>query len=178
MFSRLPIERSSTTATSCPLWRRCSATYEPINPAPPVKRTRTSGAFATCHVRSLGWRSSLCLRREPDQSFGEAFAGGDLRFPTQRFSGAGYIRATLFGIVFWERLVGDLALRATELYHHLGDLKHRVRIGVADVDRTGLLAIHEADHAFDQVLYILHAPGLGAFSVDAQGLAQEGLSYK
>src|SRR5215208_7937634 len=174
----MPVERSSTTATSCPLWRRYSATYEAINPAPPVKRTRTSGAFATCYVRSLGWRSSLCLRREPGQSLGETFAGRDLRFPTQRFSGAGYIRAALFGIVFGERLVGDLALRARELYDYLGDLTHRVLDGVADVDRTSLFAIHQADHAFDQVLDILHAPGLRAFSVDGQRLAQEGLSYE
>src|SRR5215208_684370 len=178
MFSRLPVERLSTTATSCPLWRRCSATYEPINPAPPVKRTRTSGAFPECCVRRSGWRSSLCLRREPFQGLREAFTDGGLRFPTQRFSGAGYIRATLCGSVLGQRLMGDLALRARELYDHLGDLTHRVLDRIADVDRSGLLAFHQPDHAFDQVLDILHAPGPGAFSVDGQGLAEEGLSYK
>src|ERR687897_2118561 len=140
--------------------------------------TRTSGAFPACCERSPWWRSILCLRREPIQGFGEALAGVGLRFPTQRFSGTGYIRAALFGIVLGERLVGDLASRATELYDHLGDLTHRVRDGVADVYRTALLASHQADHTFDEVLDILHAPGLGAVSVDAQGLAQEGLSYK
>jgi hypothetical protein len=84
----------------------------------------------------------------------------------------------LSGIVLGERLVGDLASRARELYDHLGDLTHRVRDGVADVYRTALLAFHQADHTFDQVVDILHAPGLGAVSVDGQGLAQEGLSYK
>ncbi len=37
-FSRLPVERSSTTVTSSPRSSRASTMFEPMNPAPPVTR--------------------------------------------------------------------------------------------------------------------------------------------
>jgi hypothetical protein len=39
MFSRLPLERSSTMASSWWRPRSASATWEPINPAPPLSKT-------------------------------------------------------------------------------------------------------------------------------------------
>src|ERR671916_163049 len=137
---------------------------------------RTSGASAECCGRTLG--SSHCHRREPVEGLREALAGMGLWLPPQSFSGSGYVGAALFGIVFWERLVRDLALRARQFDNHLGDLAHGVLDGVADVDRAGLLAFHQAGHTFDEVVDVLHAPCLGAISVDAQGLAQESLSYE
>src|SRR5215213_6023526 len=50
-FSRLPLERSSTTMTSWLRSRKRSATCEPINPAPPVSRIRTSGDLANVLAR-------------------------------------------------------------------------------------------------------------------------------
>src|SRR5687768_10378765 len=35
-FSQVPVERSSTTVTSCPLARRRRTRLEPMKPAPPV----------------------------------------------------------------------------------------------------------------------------------------------
>jgi hypothetical protein len=43
-FSRRPVERSSTTATSCPSSSSASTTCEPMKPAPPVTRIRMSGS--------------------------------------------------------------------------------------------------------------------------------------
>ena len=40
MFSSRPVDRSSSTATSWPGWRRASARCDPMNPAPPVIKTR------------------------------------------------------------------------------------------------------------------------------------------
>src|SRR5215218_6111756 len=79
------------------------------------------------------------------------------------------------GVAAWDRPHGEAGVRSRS---DLSDLTYGVLDGVADVDRAGLVAFHQADHAFDQVVDVLYAPGLGTFSVDGQGLAEEGLSYE
>src|SRR5438034_5390925 len=43
MFSKLPVERSSMTTTSSPRSSIASERCDPMNPAPPVMRTRMNG---------------------------------------------------------------------------------------------------------------------------------------
>src|SRR5439155_7311479 len=43
MFSKLPVERSSMTKTSSPRSSIASERCDPMNPAPPVMRTRMNG---------------------------------------------------------------------------------------------------------------------------------------
>src|SRR2546426_301770 len=53
-FSRRPVERSSSTTTSCPAPTRCSTRCDPMNPAPPVIRHRMADRRRISHARRVG----------------------------------------------------------------------------------------------------------------------------
>src|SRR2546426_3205762 len=53
-FSRRPVERSSSTTTSCPAPTRCSTRCDPMNPAPPVIRHRMADRHRISHARRVG----------------------------------------------------------------------------------------------------------------------------
>ena len=58
-FASDPVERSSTTSTSWPSASRRSTSVEPMNPAPPVTRTRTVSPLGRRHghlALRQGWR--------------------------------------------------------------------------------------------------------------------------
>src|SRR5437870_873250 len=52
-FSRRPVERSSSTTTSCPAPTRCSTRCDPMNPAPPVMRHLIADQPCTSHARRV-----------------------------------------------------------------------------------------------------------------------------
>src|SRR5215203_4662650 len=98
---------------------------EPINPAPPVNKTRTSGDL-TYTPGALG---------EPLYGPLEAFPRSEARLPAQHLQSTPYVGTSTLGVVLWEGLVDYLALAARDLNYHLGELPHCVLLGVTYVHR-------------------------------------------
>src|SRR5215207_10683490 len=98
-------------ASSWPRERRWSATWDPIKPAPPVRRTlildgapinlSLSLSFSVPFVVPLG---------EPLDGARETLFGRDARLPAKSFPCSRDVRAALHGIVLREWFIDELAL--------------------------------------------------------------------
>ena len=90
--------------------------------------------------------------------------------------GPGDVGLALGGVVDREGLVDDLRRRAGDLDDHLGQLRDRELVRVADVGRAGDVGVEQGEEAPDLVVDVAEAAGLGAVAVDGDGLAPQGLA--
>ena len=92
--------------------------------------------------------------------------------PFQLLPRQGNIRLTLFGIISWQWLMNELRAGARQLLHLLRQLDHAELTGVAEVHRAGdgVVAVHQAHEAFDQVIDVAEGARLGAVAVEGDGL--------
>ena len=94
------------------------------------------------------------------QQPGEPFLERDLRLPAEQLLRPRDVGLALHRVVDAERLEDDLARRAGDPLHDLGEVEQRPLVGVADVDGQVLAALGEEDDAADQVVDVAEAPRL------------------
>ena len=71
-------------------------------------------------------------------------------------------------------------LNQFELGVHLGahqfrQLANREFAGITDVDRAAVIAVHQADHAFDQIIHVAEAARLAAIAIEGERFAAQRL---
>src|SRR5512138_3911542 len=148
-FSRLPVERSSSTATSQPASRNRSAIVEPMNPAPPVIRIR----FATpaspgrvprrVTVSPAAPAPSSDLLAEPGDRPAHALVERDPRLPAEDLLRARDVRLSHLGIVLGQRPRHDRDVPPDEPLHRLRELEDRELVRVPDVHRLLIRRVEE-----------------------------------
>src|SRR5205085_7654796 len=102
----------------------------------------------------------------------------DLRLPAEHLLGPRDVRLADLGIVDRERLVDDLARRAGDTEHRLGELVERELARVPDVHRQVLAALRKENEPADQVVDVAKAPRLRAVAEDGDRLALERLAHE
>lgn len=60
--------------------------------------------------------------------------------------------------------------------HLLRQLADGEITGIAEVDRAGVIAVHQLDHALHQIIDVAEGTGLGAIAIDGKGFSAQGLN--
>ena len=94
----------------------------------------------------------------------------DLGLPAEQLARAGDVGLPHLRVVDRQRLEDDLARRARDLDHRLGQLEHRELVRVADVHRQVLAALGQQDQAADEIVDVAEAPRLRPVAEDRQRL--------
>src|SRR5919107_3151099 len=117
--------------------------WDPIKPAPPVRRTLIlAGAPINISLGlSFGVPFGVPLG-EPLDGAQQTLFGRDARLPAQSFPCSRDIRASLLGIVLRECFIDGLARAAREFQDKTGHFPYCVLYGVAEVYGASLLAPH------------------------------------
>src|SRR3954468_3406802 len=122
-------------------------------------------------------RSCSCLQTvsEVSDGFLQAVLEVDLGLPVERGLGKADVRLPLLRVIRRQRTMHDLGLATNETHDGFGELEHGELARVTDVDRAGEVGsrVHQAQHAFDEVVDIAEATGLHAIAVDGDRLALE-----
>src|SRR6266508_6763514 len=118
------------------------------------------------HAAAKTASSVLDMRRLPAerrQPAAQPFLQVDFRLPAEHLACACDVRPADFRIVDRPRFERDLARRARDANHRLGELKHcHLVIWIADVYRKVLAGLREHDQATNGVVYVAEAARLGA----------------
>eukprot|EP00754_Rhynchopus_humris_P039921 Rhum_TRINITY_DN22999_c0_g1::Rhum_TRINITY_DN22999_c0_g1_i1::g.176756::m.176756 len=117
----------------------------------------------------------LQLLSEVGDRLRETLANRRPRLPAQLRLRLSDVRLALRRVVLRRSLELDLAGGLREFLDKLGELLHRVLVGVAHVHRRGDVTVHHRVDAVHQVVHELERPGLLARAVDGQRLALQGL---
>src|SRR4029450_4870544 len=83
---------------------------------------------------------------------GQTFAKADLWTPTEHTLGEGDIGASALRVVVGQRHERQLGVAPGDVEHGLSELEHGALIGIAEVDRTDVIALEEPQEAVDQVV--------------------------
>src|ERR1700691_5802133 len=92
----------------------------------------------------------------------EALAESDLWFPPEKGSGLGDVRATLHRIVYRQRLVANIAVRAGDGHNLARTVLDAPLHRVTNVHRKMLMGTREEKNASDQIGDIAEASRLAA----------------
>src|SRR5918912_1101842 len=102
----------------------------------------------------------------------------DLGLPAEDLLRAGDVGLAHMRVVDRQGLVDDLALRAGDAQHLLGELVERELARVAEVHRQVLARLGEQDEAADQVVDVAEAPRLRPVAEDGDRLPLERLPHE
>src|SRR5919201_4339140 len=123
-----------------------------------TERPAAARVAARTHQRLYTYRLATVGGQHAAQTLLEL----DLGLPAEHLARARDVRLPYLGIVHRQRLVDDLALRASDPEDGLRELEDGELVRVAEVDRQMLTALGEEDDASDQVVDVAEAARLRA----------------
>src|SRR4051795_1936318 len=86
---------------------------------------------------------------EPCGCLAQTFVEGDARRPPEHTFGQRDVGLALGGVVDREGLIDDLRRGARDLEHLLRQLEDGELVGIADVDRSDVVAVEQSEEAAD-----------------------------
>ena len=93
-------------------------------------------------------------------SFGKSHPDRDHWLPPQPLASSGDVRLALPGVVLGGRQHLDGGVGASELLDQVRKVLHGVLVGVTQIHRLRVVAVHEADQALHQVVHVLEGASL------------------